>query len=74
MRGSLWIAVDEQGRGAVGFTEEGVLNALLGSNQVSVGRLSAWALCGAMVQASVLPVRFTHRWSSRTALQERQSW
>ena len=74
MRGSLWIAVNEQGRGAVGFTEEGVLNGLPRSNQVALSRLSAWALCGAVVRASALPVRFTHRWTSAAAQRERRSW
>jgi len=74
MRVSLWIAVNGQGNGAVGLTEESVLNALPHSKQVALSRLSVWTLCAAMVRASVLPVRFTHRWSSRTALRERQSW
>jgi len=74
MRGSLWIAINEQGRGAVGFTEEGVLDALPRSNRVCLGRLSAWALFGAVVRASALPVRFTHRWTSAAAQRERRSW
>ena len=74
MRVSLWIAVNGQGHGGLGLSEEDVLNALPHSSHVVLSRLSVWTLCAAMVRASVLPVRFTHRWSSRTALRERQSW
>ena len=72
MRVSLWIAVNEQGRGAVGLTEDDVVNALPDSNQIALSELSAWAICAAMMGASVLLVRFTYRWTT-PALRERRS-
>jgi hypothetical protein len=71
---NLWIAVNEQGRGAVGLTEDDVVNALPNSNQIALSQLSVWALCGAMLRASVLSVRFKHRWTTGRARLERGSW
>jgi hypothetical protein len=85
MRVSLWIAVNEQGHGAVGLTEEDVLSALSPSHgkvshswdtlcpRVALSQLSVWTLCAAMVRASVMPIRFTHRRATDTALRERRS-
>lgn len=75
MRVDLWIAIDESGSGGIALTREDALGAVPGTPRVAVARLSVWALCGAMVRASVLPVRFSleHR-TGGAARQEVRQW
>jgi hypothetical protein len=70
----LWVAVNEQGRRAVGSSEENKVNAVSHTNPVFLSHLTARALVGVMARASVLPVRPMHQWAFDTARRRCRSW
>jgi hypothetical protein len=58
-RVELWVAIGKTGRGAIGLSRQRALNRVAGATQVAVGKVSVWALCGAMLRYAALPISFS---------------